>query len=134
MREVLQIEVYEVLKGEGRGRCSEAPYWVYRAEKERSCYKRRYYEVGRNHKEIGGICKRRNSKGRKIYKRGYSEIRAVRKRGNPKIRKKVEKVGNDISDLKKEQRINLYWILGVYITLWPTNIAGIITLFLRIKS
>jgi hypothetical protein len=35
--------------------------------------------------------------------------------------------------LKKEQRRNLYWILGVYITLWATTIGGIITLFLRMK-
>jgi cytochrome b subunit of formate dehydrogenase len=51
-----------------------------------------------------------------------------------RLEKRVEKVENEIGDLKKEQRRNLYWILGVYITLWATTIAGIITLFLRIKS
>ncbi|MDT7907368.1 MAG: hypothetical protein RRA63_04885 [Candidatus Calescibacterium sp.] len=51
-----------------------------------------------------------------------------------RLEKRVEKVENEINDLKKEQRRNLYWILGVYITLWATTIAGIITLFLRIKS
>jgi archaellum component FlaC len=50
-----------------------------------------------------------------------------------RLEKRVEKVENDINDLKKEQRRNLYWILGVYITLWATTIAGIITLLLRIK-
>ena len=50
-----------------------------------------------------------------------------------RVEKRVEKVENEINDLKKEQRRNLYWILGVYITLWATTIAGIITLFLRIK-
>jgi seryl-tRNA synthetase len=50
-----------------------------------------------------------------------------------RLEKRVEKVENEIGDLKKEQRRNLYWILGVYITLWATTIAGIITLFLRIK-
>jgi flagellar motility protein MotE (MotC chaperone) len=50
-----------------------------------------------------------------------------------RLEKRVEKVENEISELKKEQRRNLYWILGVYITLWATTIAGIITLFLRIK-
>jgi transcription initiation factor IIF auxiliary subunit len=50
-----------------------------------------------------------------------------------RLEKRVEKVENEINDLKKEQRRNLYWILGVYITLWATTIAGIITLFLRIK-
>jgi hypothetical protein len=50
-----------------------------------------------------------------------------------RLEKRVEKMENDINDLKKEQRRNLYWILGVYITLWATTIAGIITLLLRIK-
>lgn len=50
-----------------------------------------------------------------------------------RLEKRVEKVENEISELKKEQRRNLYWILGVYITLWATTIAGIITLLLRIK-
>jgi predicted ribosome quality control (RQC) complex YloA/Tae2 family protein len=50
-----------------------------------------------------------------------------------RLEKRVEKVENEISELKKEQRRNLYWILGVYITLWATTIASIITLFLRIK-
>jgi uncharacterized membrane protein (DUF106 family) len=50
-----------------------------------------------------------------------------------RLEKRVEKIENEINELKKEQRRNLYWILGVYITLWATTIASIITLFLRIK-
>ena len=49
------------------------------------------------------------------------------------LEKRVEKVENEIIDLKKEQRRNLYWILGVYITLWATTIGGIITILLKMK-
>jgi DNA anti-recombination protein RmuC len=50
-----------------------------------------------------------------------------------RLEKRVEKVENEIIDLKKEQRRNLYWILGVYITLWATTIGGIITILLKMK-
>ena len=50
-----------------------------------------------------------------------------------RVEKRVENIENEINELRKEQRRNLYWILGVYITLWATTIGGIITLILRIK-
>ena len=50
-----------------------------------------------------------------------------------RLEKDIQRIENEINELKKEQRRNLYWILGVYITLWATTIAGIITLLLRIK-
>ncbi len=40
---------------------------------------------------------------------------------------------NEINELRKEQRRNLYWILGVHIPLWVITMGGIITLFLRMK-
>ena len=48
-------------------------------------------------------------------------------------KEEIRRLGNEINELRKEQRRNLYWILGFHITLWATTIAGIITILLRIK-
>ncbi len=45
----------------------------------------------------------------------------------------IRRLENEINELRKEQRRNLYWILGVHIPLWVTTMGGIITLFLRMK-
>jgi predicted nucleic acid-binding Zn-ribbon protein len=51
-----------------------------------------------------------------------------------RLEKDIQRVENEINELRKEQRRNLYWILGFHITLWATTIAGIITILLKIKS
>jgi phosphate uptake regulator len=49
-------------------------------------------------------------------------------------KEEIRRLENEINELRKEQRRNLYWILGFHITLWATTIAGIITILLKIKS
>ncbi len=48
-------------------------------------------------------------------------------------KEEIRRLENEINELRKEQRRNLYWILGFHITLWATTIAGIITILLKIK-
>jgi len=111
MREISQIEVYEVLKEKVGEDAAKLLIEYIELKKKEVATKEDIQRL----EEIVKI----------VEKSTREEIRRLEKR--------VEKVENDINDLKKEQRRNLYWILGVYITLWATTIAGIITLFLRIK-
>jgi hypothetical protein len=115
MKEVSQIEIYEALKGKlGE---NEAKLLVEYIESKKK-------EVATK-EDIMRLEQSTKEDIQRLEQFVKEEIRRLERR--------VEKVESDINDLKKEQRRNLYWILGVYITLWATTIASIITLFLRIK-
>jgi chromosome segregation ATPase len=104
MKEISQIEIYEALKG----------------------------KLGENEAKL--LVEYIESKKKEVAtKEDIQRLEQSTKEDIKRLEKRVEKIENEINELKKEQRRNLYWILGVYITLWATTIAGIITLFLRIK-
>jgi polyhydroxyalkanoate synthesis regulator phasin len=115
VKEISQIEIYEVLKGKlGENEAKLLVEYIESKKKEVATKE----DIQRLEQFVRDEIQRLEQFTRE-------EIRRLEKR--------VEKVENEINDLKKEQRRNLYWILGVYITLWATTIAGIITLLLRIK-
>jgi transcription initiation factor IIF auxiliary subunit len=151
MREVSQIEVYEALKGKiGEQEAKLLIEYIELRKKEvatkedimrleeivrklEEFVKEEFQRIEKSTKEdiqrleeiVRGLEKSTKEDIQRLEQFVKEEIRRLEKR--------VEKVENEINDLKKEQRRNLYWILGVYITLWATTIAGIITLFLRMK-
>jgi uncharacterized protein YydD (DUF2326 family) len=133
MREVSQIEVYEVLKGKiGEQEAKLLIEYIELKKKEVATKEdiQRLEEIVRRleefvKEEIQRVEKSTKEDIQRLEQFVREEIRGLEKR--------VEKVENEISDLKKEQRRNLYWILGVYITLWATTIGGIITILLKMK-
>jgi uncharacterized membrane protein (DUF106 family) len=111
MREVSQIEVYEVLKEKvGEDAAKLLIEYIELKEKEIATKE----DIMRLEEIV-----------KMVEKSTKEDIR--------RLEKEIQRMENEINELKKEQRRNLYWILGVYITLWATTIAGIITLLLRIK-
>jgi hypothetical protein len=122
MREVSQIEVYEVLKEKVGEEAAKILIEYIELKKKEVATKE---DIMRLEEIIKMVEKSTKEDIQRLEQFVREEIRRLEKR--------VEKVESDINDLKKEQRRNLYWILGVYITLWATTIAGIITLLLRIK-
>jgi cytochrome b subunit of formate dehydrogenase len=104
MREVSQIEVYEVLKE--------------RVGEDAAKLLIEYIELKK--KEIAT-------------KEDIQRLEEIVKMVEKSTKEEIRRLENEINELRKEQRRNLYWILGFHITLWATTIAGIITLFLRIK-
>jgi transcription initiation factor IIF auxiliary subunit len=151
MREVFQIEVYEALKGKiGEQEAKLLIEYIELKKKEVATKEdiMRLEEIVRKLEEfVRGELQRIEKSTKEDIQRLEEIVRGLEKSTKEDIQrleqfvkeeirrleKRVEKVENEINDLKKEQRRNLYWILGVYITLWATTIAGIITLFLRMK-
>jgi archaellum component FlaC len=155
MREVSQIEVYEVLKEKVGEEAAKILIEYIELKKKEVATKEDIMRLEQSTKEDimrleqstkEDIMRLERSTKEDIMRLEQSTkediqrleeiVKMVEKSTREEIRrleKRVEKVENDINDLKKEQRRNLYWILGVYITLWATTIAGIITLLLRIK-
>jgi archaellum component FlaC len=141
MREVFQIEVYEVLKEKVGEDAAKLLIEYIELKKKEVATKEdimRLEEIVKMvEKSTKGDIQRLEEIVRGLEKSTKEDIQRLEQFVKEEIRrleKRVEKVENEINDLKKEQRRNLYWILGVYITLWATTITGIITLFLRIKS
>ena len=133
MREISQIEVCEVLKEKVGEDAAKLLIEYIELKKKEVATKEDIMRLEQSTKE--DIMRLEQSTKEDI-QRLEEIVKIVEKSTREEIRrleKRVEKVENDINDLKKEQRRNLYWILGVYITLWATTIAGIITLFLRMK-
>jgi chromosome segregation ATPase len=122
MREVSQIEVYEVLKEKVGEEAAKILIEYIELKRKEVATKE---DIMRLEEIIKMVEKSTKEDIQRLEQFVREEIRRLEKR--------VEKVENDINDLKKEQRRNLYWIFGVYITLWATTITGIITLLLRIK-
>jgi 16S rRNA C1402 (ribose-2'-O) methylase RsmI len=151
MREVFQIEVYEALKEKVGEDAAKLLIEYIELKKKEVATKEdimRLEEIVRKLEEfVRGELQRIEKSTKEDIQRLEEIVRVLEKSTKEDIQrleqfvkeeirrleKRVEEVENEIGDLKNEQRRNLYWILGVYITLWATTIAGIITLFLRIK-
>jgi arginyl-tRNA synthetase len=126
MREVLQIEVYEVLKekvGEDAAKLLIEYIELKRKEVATKEDIMRLEEIIRRLEEFV------KEEIQRVEKSTKEDIRRLEQF----VREEIRKLENEINELRKEQRRNLYWILGLHITLWATTIAGIITIFLRIK-
>ena len=104
MKEISQIEIYEALKG----------------------------KLGENEAKL--LVEYIESKKREVAtKEDIQRLEEIVKMVEKSTKEEIRKLENEINELRKEQRRNLYWILGFHITLWATTIAGIITILLRIK-
>ncbi|MDT7907832.1 MAG: hypothetical protein RRA63_07290 [Candidatus Calescibacterium sp.] len=126
MKEISQIEIYEALKGKLGENEAKLLIEYIESKKKEVATKEDIMRLEQSTKE--DIMRLEQSTKEDIQRLEQFVKEEIRR-----LEKRVEKVENEISELKKEQRRNLYWILGVYITLWATTIAGIITLLLRIK-
>jgi hypothetical protein len=104
MREISQIEVYEVLKE--------------KVGEDAAKLLLEYIELKK--KEIAT-------------KEDIMRLEEIIKMVEKSTKEEIRRLENEISELRKEQRRNLYQIFGFHITLWATNIAGIITILLKIK-
>jgi hypothetical protein len=140
MREVSQIEVYEVLKEKVGEEAAKILIEYIELKKKEVATKEDIMRLEEIIKMVEKSTKEDIQRLEEIIrglekstKEDIQRLEQFVKEEILRLEKRVEKVENDINDLKKEQRRNLYWILGVYITLWATTIAGIITLLLRIK-
>jgi uncharacterized membrane protein (DUF106 family) len=126
MREVSQIEVYEVLKE--------------KVGEEAAKILIEYIELKRKEVATKEDIMRLEEIVRRLEEFVKEELQRVEKSTKEDIRKlehfireEIRRLENEINELRKEQRRNLYWILGFHITLWATTIAGIITILLKIK-
>jgi len=133
MMEVSQIEVYEALKGKiGEQEAKLLLEYIELKKKEIATKE----DIQRLEKSTKEDIQRLEEIVKMVEKSTKEDIQRLEQFVREEIRrleKRVEKVENEIIDLKKEQRRNLYWILGVYITLWATTIGGIITILLKMK-
>jgi hypothetical protein len=126
MREISQIEVYEVLKE--------------KVGEDAAKLLIEYIELKRKEVATKEDIMRLEQSTKEDIMRLEEIIKMVEKSTKEDIRKleqfikeEIRKLENEINELRKEQRRNLYWILGFHITLWATTIAGIITILLKIK-
>jgi arginyl-tRNA synthetase len=126
VREISQIEVYEVLKE--------------KVGEEAAKILIEYIELKRKEVATKEDIMRLEEIIRRLEEFVKEEIQRVEKSTKEDIRRleqfvreEIRKLENEINELRKEQRRNLYWILGFHITLWATTIAGIITILLKIK-
>jgi cytochrome b subunit of formate dehydrogenase len=104
MKEISQIEIYEALKG----------------------------KLGENEAKL--LVEYIESKKREVAtKEDIQRLEEIVKMVEKSTKEEIRRLENEINELRKEQRRNLYWILGFHITLWATTIAGIITILLKIK-
>jgi hypothetical protein len=126
MREISQIEVYEVLKE--------------KVGEDAAKLLIEYIELKRKEVATKEDIMRLEQSTKEDIMRLEEIIKMVEKSTKEDIRKleqfikeEIRRLENEINELRKEQRRNLYWILGFHITLWATTIAGIITILLKIK-
>ena len=126
MREVLQIEVYEVLKekvGEDAAKLLIEYIELKRKEVATKEDIMRLEEIIRRLEEFV------KEELQRVEKSTKEDIRKLEQF----IKEEIRRLENEINELRKEQRRNLYWILGFHITLWATTIVGIITILLNLK-
>jgi arginyl-tRNA synthetase len=126
VREVSQIEVYEVLKekvGEDAAKLLIEYIELKRKEVATKEDIMRLEEIIRRLEEFV------KEEIQRVEKSTKEDIRRLEQF----VREEIRRLENEINELRKEQRRNLYWILGFHITLWATTIAGIITILLKIK-
>ena len=127
MREISQIEVYEVLK-ERVGEDAAKLLLEYIELKKKEVATKD--DIMRLEEIIKMVEKSTKEDIQRLEEFVKGELQRIEKSTKEEIRR----LENEINELRKEQRRNLYWILGFHITLWATTIAGIITILLKIKS
>jgi predicted ribosome quality control (RQC) complex YloA/Tae2 family protein len=144
MREVFQIEVYEVLKGKIGEQEAKLLIEYIELKKKEVATKEDIMRLEQSTKEdimrleeivrkLEEFVKEEFQRIEQSTKEDIQRLEQFVREEIRRLEKRVEKVENEIIDLKKEQRRNLYWILGVHITLWATTIGGIITILLKMK-
>jgi arginyl-tRNA synthetase len=126
MREVSQIEVYEVLK-ERVGE-DAAKLLIEYIE-----FKKKEVATKEDIMRLEEIIRRLEEFVKEEIQRVEKSTKEDIRRLEQFVREEIRRLENEINELRKEQRRNLYWILGFHITLWATTIAGIITILLKIK-
>jgi uncharacterized protein YydD (DUF2326 family) len=144
MREVFQIEVYEALKGKIGEQEAKLLLEYIEIKKKEIATKEDIQRLEQSTKEdimrleeivrkLEEFVKEEFQRIEQSTKEDIQRLEQFVREEIKRLEKRVEKVENEIIDLKKEQRRNLYWILGVHITLWATTIGGIITILLKMK-
>ena len=129
MREVSQIEVYEALKGKIGEQEAKLLIEYIEIKKKEVATKEDIMRLEQSTKED---IQRLEEIVKMVEKSTKEDIQRLEK-DIQRVEKRVENIENEINELRKEQRRNLYWILGVHITLWATTIGGIITILLKMK-
>jgi arginyl-tRNA synthetase len=127
MREISQIEVYEVLKERVGEDAAKLLIEYIELKKKEVATKD---DIMRLEEIIKMVEKSTKEDIQRLEEFVKEELQRIEKSTKEEIRR----LENEINELRKEQRRNLYWILGFHITLWATTIAGIITILLKIKS
>jgi arginyl-tRNA synthetase len=127
MREISQIEVYEVLKERVGEDAAKLLIEYIELKKKEVATKD---DIMRLEEIIKMVEKSTKEDIQRLEEFVKGELQRIEKSTKEEIRR----LENEINELRKEQRRNLYWILGFHITLWATTIAGIITILLKIKS
>jgi hypothetical protein len=127
MREISQIEVYEVLKERVGEDAAKLLIEYIELKKKEVATKD---DIMRLEEIIKMVEKSTKEDIQRLEEFVKVELQRIEKSTKEEIRR----LENEINELRKEQRRNLYWILGFHITLWATTIAGIITILLKIKS
>ncbi len=133
MKEISQIEIYEALKGKlGENEAKLLVEYIESKKKE--------VATKEDIQRLEEIVKMVEKSTKEDIQRLEEIVRGLEKstkediqRLEQFVKEEIRKLENEINELRKEQRRNLYWILGFHITLWATTIAGIITILLRIK-
>jgi chromosome segregation ATPase len=151
MREVFQIEVYEALKGKIGEQEAKLLIEYIEIKKKEVATKEDIMRLEQSTKEdimrleeiVKMVEKSTKEDIQRLEEFVKEELQRVEKstkediqrleKDIQRVEKRVENIENEINELRKEQRRNLYWILGVYITLWATTIGGIITILLKMK-
>jgi arginyl-tRNA synthetase len=137
MREVLQIEVYEVLKEKVGEDAAKLLIEYIELKKKEVATKEDIMRLEQSTKEdimrLEEIIRRLEEFVKEEIQRVEKSTKEDIRRLEQFVREEIRRLENGISELRKEQRRNLYWILGFHITLWATTIAGIITILLKIK-
>jgi arginyl-tRNA synthetase len=126
MREVLQIEVYEVLKEKVGEDAAKLLIEYIELKKKEVATKEDIMRLEEIIRRLEEFVKEELQRVEKSTKEDIRKLEQF-------IKEEIRRLENEINELRKEQRRNLYWILGFHITLWATTIAGIITILLKIK-
>jgi arginyl-tRNA synthetase len=126
MKEISQIEVYEVLKEKVGEEAAKILIEYIELKKKEVATKEDIMRLEEIIRRLEEFVKEELQRVEKSTKEDIRKLEQF-------IKEEIRRLENEINELRKEQRRNLYWILGFHITLWATTIAGIITILLKIK-
>jgi arginyl-tRNA synthetase len=126
MKEISQIEVYEVLKEKVGEEAAKILIEYIELKKKEVATKEDIMRLEEIIRRLEEFVKEELQRVEKSTKEDIRKLEQF-------IKEEIRRLDNEINELRKEQRRNLYWILGFHITLWATTIAGIITILLKIK-